>query len=304
MLSTGREVIAEGRGMIKGPENQAVLGLIAGGGQFPLLVAEAAKRRGLHVVAVAHQGETEPALSEKVDEIAWIRLGQLGRLIKSFKKGGVKKTLMAGTITKRRMFENVRPDLRGLAMMSKLAIFHDDGILRSLADELAKEGIEIVSSTLYMPELLAPPGCLTKRRPSRSESQDIDFGWKVAKALGHLDIGQCVVVRDRTVLALEAIDGTDATILRGGNLAKEKAVVIKVSKPNQDLRFDVPSVGLETVKLMSQVKASVLAIEAGKTLIFDKPEMIAYADEVRISVVSAEGPAAGDRIAPGLQESS
>lgn len=256
------------------------------------------------MVAVAHHGETAPALSEKVDEIVWVRLGQLGRLIKSLKKEGVKKTLMAGSIAKRRMFENIRPDLKGLAVMSKLAIFHDDGILRSLADELAKEGIEIVSSTLYLPELLAPPGCLTKKRPSKSEKLDIAFGWKVAKALGRLDIGQCVVVRDRTVLALEAIDGTDATILRGGSLAKEKAVVIKVSKPNQDLRFDVPSVGLETVRLMSQVKASVLAIEAGKTLIFDKPEMIAYADEVRISVMSYEGPAQGDGMAAGPGKSS
>lgn len=283
--------------------NKKVVGLIAGGGQFPLLVARAAKRRGFHVVAVAHQGETEPALSERVDEIDWIRLGQLGRLIKSFKRRGVTKTLMAGTITKRRMFENVRPDLRGLAVMSRLAIFHDDGILRSLAAELAQEGIEIISSTLFLPELLAPPGCLTRRKPTKSETGDIEFGWRVAKTLGGLDIGQCVVVRDRTVLALEAIDGTDATILRGGTLAKEKAVVVKVSKPSQDLRFDVPTVGLETVKLMSRVKACVLAVEAGKTLIFDKPEMIAYADQVRISVVSAEDPDGGGRMAASIRES-
>jgi DUF1009 family protein len=262
------------------------LGIIAGGGQFPIMVAEAAKKRGFHVLAVAHDGETEPALSQKVDEIIWVKLGQLGRMIKAFKKGGVSKTLMAGTIAKRRMFDNIRPDVKGLSVMSKLAIFHDDDILRAVAGELAKEGIEIVPSTLYLPELLAPAGCLTKRKPGKSEQADIDFGRHVAKELGRLDIGQCVVVRRKTVLAVEAIDGTNATILRGGELAKEKAVVIKVSKPEQDLRFDVPSVGLETIKVMSQVKASVLALEAGKTLIFDRPKMIAYANEARIAVVA------------------
>jgi UDP-2,3-diacylglucosamine hydrolase len=262
------------------------IGLIAGGGQFPLLVAEAAKRRGLGVVAVAHLGETDPSLSEKVDEVIWIRLGQLGQLIKALKKRNVKKGLMAGTITKRRMFEDIRPDLKGLAVISKLALFHDDGILRAVADELAREGIEIVSSTQYLPELVARQGCLTKRKPNKSEKEDIDFGFQVAKELGRLDIGQCVVVKKKTILAVEAIEGTDAAIRRGGDLALEGAVVVKVSKPNQDLRFDVPAVGLGTVKTMGEVKAAALAVESGKTLLFDKDEMITYADKLRIAVVS------------------
>jgi len=262
------------------------IGLIAGGGQFPLLVAEAAKRRGLGVVAVAHLGETDPSLSEKVDEVIWIRLGQLGQLIKALKKKNVKKGLMAGTITKRRMFEDIRPDLRGLAVISKLALFHDDGILRAVADELAREGIEIVSSTQYLPELVARQGCLTKRKPNKSEKEDIDFGFQVAKELGRLDIGQCVVVKKKTILAVEAIEGTDAAIRRGGDLAREGAVVVKVSKPNQDLRFDVPAVGLGTVKTMGEVKAAALAVESGKTLLFDKDEMITYADKLRIAIVS------------------
>ena len=262
------------------------IGLIAGGGQFPLLVAEAAKRKGLGVVAVAHLGESDPSLSEKVDEVIWIRLGQLGQLITALKKRNVKKGLMAGTITKRRMFENVRPDLRGLAVISKLALFHDDGILRAVADELAREGIEIVSSTQYLPELVARQGCLTKRKPNKSEKEDIDFGFQVAKELGRLDIGQCVVVKKKTILAVEAIEGTDAAIRRGGDLAREGAVVVKVSKPNQDLRFDVPAVGLGTVKTMGEVKAAALAVESGKTLLFDKDEMITYADKLRIAVVS------------------
>jgi hypothetical protein len=264
------------------------LGIIAGGGKFPLLVAEAAGRRGHRVVAVAHEGETDPLLGEKVDEIVWIRLGQLGRLIKAFKARGVRRALMAGTIRKRRMFEDARPDLRAIAVMTRLAVFHDDDILRALAREMEKEGIEIVSSTLCLPELLAAPGCLTRRRPSREETADIAFGWRIAKALGQLDIGQCVVVRRKTVLALEAVEGTDAAIRRGGQLAGEKAVVVKVSKPRQDLRFDVPSIGLETVRVMAEVKASTLAIEAGKTLLFDREATIAYADAQGIAIVSEE----------------
>jgi hypothetical protein len=268
------------------PQEKEVLGLIAGGGVFPLMVADAARDKGLRVVAVAHEGETDPLLSEKVDEMAWIKLGQLGHLIKVFKKAGVTKTVMAGTINKKKMFENVRPDLRGLTLMSRLAIFHDDDILRAVAGELQREGIHIVSSAEHLPELLAPRGNLTRKKPNQSEREDVEFGWKIAKELGRLDIGQCVVVRKKTVLAMEAIEGTNETILRGGKLAREKAVVVKVSKPNQDLRFDVPAVGLDTIQVMAQVNASVLAIEAGKTLIFDKLAMISYAERSRIVIVS------------------
>ncbi|MFC1839180.1 LpxI family protein [Thermodesulfobacteriota bacterium] len=262
------------------------IGIIAGGGQFPMMAADSAKKQGISVIAVAFEGETDPDLAERVDEIVWIKLGQLGKLIAAFKKRNVDKAFMAGSINKRRMFGNAKPDLRGLTFMSKFALFHDDSILRALADELSGEGIEIVDSTLYLPELLASEGCLTKRKPNKEEKADIEAGWKIAKELGRLDIGQCVVVKNKTALALEAIDGTKATILRGGEIAGEKAVVVKVSKPDQDLRFDVPSVGLETISSMIEVKASVLAVEAGKTLIFDEEEMIELADKNRISIVS------------------
>jgi len=267
------------------PEDGEMIGLIAGGGQFPLMVADAAKRRGMRVVAVAHAGETDSSLSKKADKIVWIKLGQLGRLIRSFKNSGVRRAVMAGTITKKRMFENVMPDLRGMALMARLAVFHDDDILRAVAGELAKEGIHIVSAAEYLPELPAPSGCLTRRRPTGTEREDIDFGWRMAKELGRLDIGQCVVVRKKTVLALEALEGTDAAIQRGGELSREGAVVVKVSKPNQDLRFDVPSVGAGTILTMRGVGASVLAVEAGKTLMFDREEMIALADSAGISIV-------------------
>jgi DUF1009 family protein len=269
-------------------EKTEVIGIIAGGGQFPLMVADSIKKQGHRVVAVAHQDQTDPELAKKVDQIVWIRLGQLGQLIKALKKHGVQKALMAGTIAKRLMFK-IKPDLKGLALASKLAIFHDDGILRSLARELEKEGISIVSATAYIPELLSPAGCLTKRKPTRKEKEDIEFGWRIAKELGKLDIGQCVVVRRGTVLALEAMEGTDETIIRGGKLAREKAVVVKVSKPNQDLRFDIPSVGLNTIETMAKVKASVLALEAGKTLMFDKSKMIELANRSGIAILSEAG---------------
>lgn len=270
------------------PEEHEIIGIIAGGGQFPLMVADSVREQGHRVMAVAHHEETDPELTNRVDHIVWIRLGHLGQLIKALKKHGVKKALLAGSITKRRIFET-NFDLKGLVLMSKIAIFHDDGILRSLARELEREGIHIVSATSFIPDLLSPPGCPTKRKPTKKEKEDIQFGWQVAKELGRLDIGQCVVVRRKTVLALEAIEGTDETILRGGRLAKEKAVVIKVSKPNQDLRFDIPTVGSKTVETMSKVKASVLALEAGKTLMFDKSEMIQLADSSGISIVSQAG---------------
>jgi DUF1009 family protein len=266
-------------------DSSHIIGLIAGGGQFPLLIAEAAKKEGMQVIAVAHHDETDPRLSDRVDDIVWVKLGQLGQLIKAFKTRGVTKALMAGTITKKRMFENIRPDLKGLTIMSKLAFFHDDDILRAVTKELAREGVTIISSTQFLPELIAPEGCLTARRPNRTEKEDIWFGWKMAKALGQLDIGQCVVVRKKTVLAVEAIDGTDATILRGGKLAQEKAVVVKVSKPSQDLRFDVPCVGLETIQTLSRVNGAVLAVEAGNTLLFDKAAMIAEADRNHIAII-------------------
>ncbi len=271
---------------MKTSKNKGVLGIIAGSGQFPLLVARSARKSGLQVVAVAHRGETDPALEAEVDSITWVRLGQLGQLIKTLKKHDVCSAVMAGGIRKLKMFENVMPDLKGIGLMSKLAIFHDDDILRAVSGELKKAGIEIVSSTTHVPELVAPPGVLTKRRPSRGEMQDIHFGWRIAKELGRLDIGQCVVVRRKTVLALEAIEGSDETILRGGRLGQERVVVVKVSKPEQDMRFDVPSVGAQTIESMLKVKASALAIEAGKTLLFNKDEMISLADRGGISIYS------------------
>lgn len=254
-----------------------------------MMAAESARKQGIYVVALAHHGDTDPALADIVDKITWIKLGQLGKIIGIFKREGVRKAIMAGSISKSNMFRKMRPDLKGINLISRMAILHDDGILRAVASEFAKEGIEIVSSTRYLPDLIVPEGCLTKKRPDKHQKEDIRIGWHVAKELGRLDVGQCVVIRNRTVLALEAIDGTNETILRGGRIAGKEAVVIKVSKPDQDMRFDVPSVGAETVKVMADVKASVLAVEAGKTLLFDREEMIEHANRAGISIVCYKG---------------
>ena len=270
------------------------IGLIAGKGQFPLLFAEAAKGLGLEVVAVAHQGETDPALESLAHECFWISVGQLGKLIRAFKAAGVTRVVMAGGLSRGRLFREFWPDLKALNLIRRAGAGHDDRLLRGLAAELEKEGITVVSPLLYLEEMLAQPGRLSRRQPTSQELQDIDYGFTIAKAVGRLDLGQCVVVRRRVVTALEAIEGTDDTIRRGGRLAGPGAVVVKVLKPGQDLRFDLPAVGKGTIEVMGEVEARVLAVEAGKTLMFDREEMLALADRAGIAVwgvaaVEAEG---------------
>lgn len=268
--------------------DNAKLGIIAGGGQFPLLVADAARRQGRRVVAVAHQGESRPELEETADVCLWVRLGQLGKIIKFFQQQGVTETVLAGTITKTRIFRDVWPDTRALGLWRKIDARQDDAILRAIAGLLEEEGIKVVPSTLYLTDLLFPKGVLSRKKPGSEQADDIRFGWQVAKAIGRLDIGQCVVVRDRAVLAVEAIEGTDATIRRGGQLGREKAVVVKVSKPGQDFRFDLPAIGLTTIETMREVKAAVLAVEAGQALLFDRAKVLAAADRAGMVVVGVE----------------
>jgi len=263
-----------------------LIGLIAGGGNFPILFAQAAQQEGKKVIAVAHQGETRPELGSWVDKIFWIRLGEFGKLIQILKKEEVKEVIMAGGIDKKKMFSKIHPDLKGLLLLAKMGHRKDDYILRTVASELEREGFRVYPSTALLPSLLAPSGVLTKRHPTAEEERDIEFGWTLAKELGKLDIGQCLVVRNGAVVAVEAIEGTDETIRRGGQLARENAVVIKVSKPFQDLRFDLPAVGEQTIQNMHEVKASVLAIEAHKTLIFDREATVRLADRHRITIVS------------------
>ena len=270
------------------------IGIIAGGGQFPLLFAKAAHSQGLKVYAAAHQGETDKALVDHVERLQWVKLGQLGKIISFFKQERIKKTVFIGSITKTNIFRDVRPDLKGLGLWNKINIKQDDAILRAVADRLEKDGIEVVASTGYVPELLFPKGILTKKKPTKDQMVDIIYGWGIARSLGNLDIGQCVVVRNQTVLAVEAIEGTDATILRGGTLGKEKAVVVKLRKPKQDLRFDLPAIGMKTIDSMKEVKASVLAVEAEYALFFDRDAVIQAADNAGIVIVGVEKSVTGD----------
>ena len=270
------------------------IGIIAGGGQFPLLFAKAAHSQGLKVYAAAHQGETEEALTGHVERLQWVKLGQLGKIIAFFKQEGVKKTVFIGSITKTNIFRDVRPDLKGLGLWNKINIKQDDAILRAVADRLEKDDIEVVASTGYVPDLLFPKGILTRKKPTKDQMNDIIYGWGIARSLGNLDIGQCVVVRNQTVLALEAIEGTDATILRGGTLGKEKAVVVKLRKPNQDLRFDLPAIGMKTIDSMKEVNASVLAVEAEYALFFDREAVIQAADNAGIVIVGIKKSVTGE----------
>ncbi|OGW37912.1 MAG: hypothetical protein A2010_13075 [Nitrospirae bacterium GWD2_57_9] len=262
------------------------IGLIAGNGNFPLAFARAARDKGLQVIAVAHEGETLPELAELVDGIYWVKVGQLGKLIKVFKDQNVADVLMAGGIKKTRLFGGAMPDLRGMAVLARMIHKKDDSLLRAVAQELESEGITVRESTLYLDNLIAQPGVLTRRKPTKDEQQDIEFGWQTAKEIGRLDIGQTVVVKDQAVLAVEAIEGTDEAIRRGGGLCGEGAVVVKICKPQQDLRFDLPAIGPETMKSMQDVKASCLAIEAGKTIILDRETVIAEADRANITIVA------------------
>ena len=266
------------------------LGLIAGNGRFPIIFADNARKLGYQVSAVAHEGETDPELAHHVDRIHWIKIGQLNKLIKAFKDDQVHQAVMLGGIKKTHVFTTVRPDFRALALAARLALWKDDDILREIARELEKEGIAICESTFGLEGILADEGPLTARVPSEKEWEDIRYGWDVAHDIGRLDIGQCIVVKDRVIVAVEAVEGTDEAIKRGGQLAKDGAVVVKRCKPQQDMRFDLPAVGPRTIEIMASVNASVLAIEAGRTIILDRDLTLKKANSARIAMVGIVKP--------------
>jgi len=266
------------------------IGLIAGNGNFPVVFARAAKEKGLQVIAVAHEGETMPELAQWVDSIYWVKVGQLGKLIQIFKEQKVSDVLMAGGIKKTRLFGGGMPDLRAIAVLAKMIHKKDDSILRAVARELESEGITVRESTLYLDNIVAAPGVLTRRKPSKEEKLDIEFGWQMAKEVGRLDIGQTVVVKDQAVLAVEAIEGTDEAIRRGAKLCGKGAVVVKICKPGQDLRFDLPAIGVMTIQAMEENKASCLAVEAGKTIMIERETLVREADRAGIAVIAINDP--------------
>jgi UDP-2,3-diacylglucosamine hydrolase len=267
------------------------LGLIAGNGRFPFLVAAAGHRAGRRVVAVAIKEETDPALAGEVDEIHWVSLGQLGRCIDALKGGGVREAVMAGQVKHKQIFAGIVPDLKMMALLARLALKNTDSLIGAVADALGREGIALLSSTVLLQDQMATAGAMTSRRPSADELKDVEYGREVARALAGFDIGQTVVVKDRAAVAVEAMEGTDEVICRAGRIAGAGCTVVKVAKPRQDVRFDVPVVGPGTVAAMGEAQARVLAVQAGATLLLDRAELLAQADRADIAVWGFEAPA-------------
>lgn len=261
------------------------IGLVAGSGSFPLLWAESAKRAGYRVVAVAHHDETDPAIERVADQVTWVHLAQFGKVVRAFRDAGVDRAALAGGITKVRIWGGVRPDLLALKHAAKIRSFNDDDLLRTIAAIFEEEGIRIVDSTAFCPDLLAREGSYTKRQPAAPALADVELGLKVAREIGRLDVGQTVCVKGLSVVAVEAVEGTDACIRRAAELAGAGLVVVKTAKPQQDMRFDVPCVGPQTATLLAEVGAAALAIEAGRTLVLDEAELVRRAEKGRVAVL-------------------
>src|SRR5215213_3224616 len=261
-------------------------GLIAGNGKFPFLVAEGARRAGVSLAVAAIREETDPAIERVAERVTWVGIGQLGRMIRFFKREGVEKAIMAGQVKHVRIFSGALPDVRMLRMLISLPRRNTDALIGGVAAELAREGIELIDSTYFLQDHLPAEGVLTRRAPDERERGDIEYGLEVAREIARLDLGQTIVVRARACVAIEAMEGTDATVRRAGNLARGRLTVVKVAKPNQDMRFDVPVVGLPTVETMVEAGATCLCLTAGKTLIFDRQEMLNLADRHRVAVVA------------------
>jgi DUF1009 family protein len=270
------------------------VGLLAGYGRFPILFAEKARSLNIPVVCVGIRDEASPDLAGLVESFHWAGLARLGRMIRCFKKDGVREIVMAGKIHKVRMnaafrFWRYLPDWRGLRalLFRKRKDNKDDTMLLGIIDEFAADGLRFASALDLCPELLVKDGILTRRGLSAREEADVAFGWELAKEMGRLDVGQSVAVRERAVLAVEAIEGTDQAILRAGELCPRGGfVVVKVAKPQQDMRFDVPTVGVTTIETMARAGARVLAVEAAKTIILDQEQTIAAADRCGITILA------------------
>ncbi len=277
-------------------------GLIAGNGKFPFLVAEGAKRAGASLSIAAIREETDPQIEGLADSVTWVGIGQLGKMIRFFKNEGVEQAMMAGQVRHVQIFSRAVPDARMLRMLLKLPKRNTHSLIGAVADELAREGIELIDSTYFLKDNLPEPGTLTAREPDNRERQDIEYGLEVANELAHLDLGQTLVIRGKACVAIEAMEGTDATIQRAGeltrsrqnasgrwkrlNLSGGRLTVVKLAKPAQDMRFDVPVVGIPTVESMIGAGATCLCVSAGKTLMFDRDEMISLAEQNRISIVA------------------
>lgn len=263
-----------------------ILGIIAGNGVYPRLLADAARKAGVKtIIAAAFTGETDPELKQRVQLIEWMRVGQLNRLLKFFSQNKVHHAVMAGQIAPKNLFD-LRPDLKALLLLGKLKQRNAESIFAAIAGELANVDVELLPATTFLEDSLASPGLIAGAKLSRREDEDVDWGWKMAKEIARLDIGQTVVVKNGTVVAVEAFEGTNDAIRRGGALAREDAVMIKVAKPNQDMRFDVPVIGVETICVAAEAKLRVIAVEAGKTLLLERDAIVDLAARSKISIVA------------------
>jgi hypothetical protein len=274
------------------------LGLIAGNGRFPFLAAAGARRAGRRVVAIAIREEAETELAREVDELHWIGLGQLGRGIEILQKAGAREAVMAGQVRHRRIFSDVVPDLKLLGLLARLAFQNTDSLIGAVADALAREGITLLPSVAFLGDQLAVAGPMTRRRPDREERRDIEYGERVARTLAGMDLGQTAVVKHRAAVALEAMEGTDEVIRRAGRIAGKGTTVVKVAKPGQDMRFDVPVVGAGTLAAMREAGSRVLAVDAATTLIIDRSAFLAEADVDGVAVLGLE-PGGGEATGNG-----
>ena len=264
-------------------------GLIAGNGKFPFLVLDAARSQGIDMVVAAIKEEAFEEINSAARTVHWIGLGQLSKLIRTFKQEGVTRAIMAGQVKHKQIFSSIVPDLKLVKLLASLASKNTDSLIGAVAGVLEEEGITLMESTAFLKPLLPEPGVLTVRAPNESEAKDIEYGRRIAREIARMDIGQSVVVRDQACVAVEAMEGTDDVIRRAASLAGHQPItVVKVSKPEQDMRFDVPVVGLPTVELMVQTNATALAIDAHKTLLIDREKVIAFADAHQISIVACE----------------
>jgi DUF1009 family protein len=263
-----------------------ILGIIAGNGVYPRLLADAARKVGVKkIIAAAFTGETDSALGQYVDLTEWMRVGQLNRLLKFFRAQDVHHAIMAGQIAPKNLVD-LRPDWKALLLLGKLKQRNAESIFAAIADELANIDVQLLPATTYLEGSLAPTGMIAGSKLSRREEEDVDLGLKIAKEIARLDIGQTVIVRNGTVVAVEALEGTNDAIRRGGALAREGAVMVKVAKPKQDMRFDVPVIGVETIRIAAEAQLRVIAVEAGKTLLLERDAITDLARRAKISIVA------------------
>lgn len=265
------------------------LAIIAGNGSYPHAMARGARAAGVkRIVACAFENETSEDLAGLVDQIEWMRVGQLGRMLRFLKASGARQAVMSGQIAPKNLFD-LRPDIKALLLLGKLRERNAESIFGAIADSMQEAGVELIAATSYMEEALAPSGLVAGPAPSRKTLADLEFGMRIAKETSRLDIGQTVVVKRGTVLAVEAFEGTNAAVLRGGQLGKKEASMVKVSKPRQDLRFDVPVIGPVTIQIAAEAMLTAVGVEAGKTLLLERERLEQLAASHSISVVGLEG---------------